>query len=78
MRCEALRPDGTWDLTLAIPGVFMPPSVADEEGDRRDSGLGYKETWAVSREKPASLSILRFNRHVFVCSETTVEATCAR
>jgi len=38
MRCEALRPDGTWDLTLAIPGVFMPPSVADEEGDGRDSG----------------------------------------
>jgi len=35
---EALRPDGTWDLTLGIPGVFMPPLVADEAGDGRDDG----------------------------------------
>ena len=47
------------------------------EGTVVVSGSGYKETWAVSRENRKLINSFRFNRHVFTCSETTVEATCA-
>jgi len=38
---DGLEAHGTRDLTLAVSGFFMSPSVADEEGDGRDDG----RTW---------------------------------